>query len=806
MPVEADLAVTHAPVFHDIQQTGDDFWSGELRCTLKALTPLIVGNYQFDYQALSDEVKAAYQKLLGKRGLSASPAEDKKVFEPLCLPAQSGALPGRVLIAGESLKGMVRHALQALLSAPLERVQERVFSFRPNIHMVTAPNRKVDVLPALVISGGGWSKGDASRPNPVEVLLLNSLRDVCYVHPDAEAALPQRIRDLIEEAHDRRAARYADKNGRNALLLTQKESRQAAQKAHLTRGNILKLGKARNPLDIKGFLPVVNLNGIDLQARLNELFHQTHQGASGELRTRSARGYRLLLLRLPSESVSLTVPPDVLQGFYDSLEQLADDTAGHLRDHPLVAPGEVDAIARRLRDFRQRGLRPGDLVFLEIPQGASGPPAFMGHHFYFRKRYRDSIHRTKEPSYATKHLGGPLADLREILCPRPLEQDTGSTGGPKALSGARLLFGYVGTSQGTYRSTEPLTFGIGWNSEAQRRGRSDFAQLAGRIGINMAIEQGAPDRAERFLNQEHAYLVPLRPLGAPKPSAVEVYLTQDRLSRRDDLGTLCTYGDTAGDPSAGNLRGRKFYLHQPDAASDPECYELIKKSQPDWQSGQTVHLLGNQAAIARFVSAPGTEFRFTLRFRDLRSWELGALLFTLAADGALIQRLVAGLKMPHVPGLRQWLGRIPQWKPTGEQPLLALKLGHGRPLGLGSVAVRIDQIHRLRFDGRANPTLEECCVKEVQEQTVDKFAEKLRTCLEGVNLQRWAEAVLLPWLQVHRYAGRGRFDYQRGADGTVFSFHSQERKKHARGRKLAKDPRGAMPRPGGLKSLDDLDR
>src|SRR5947209_5029458 len=64
IPVAPELAVSDSPVFHDVQQTGEDAWSGELRCTLEALTPLLVGNYQFDYQSLARRVKDLYATLL----------------------------------------------------------------------------------------------------------------------------------------------------------------------------------------------------------------------------------------------------------------------------------------------------------------------------------------------------------------------------------------------------------------------------------------------------------------------------------------------------------------------------------------------------------------------------------------------------------------------------------------------------------------------------------------------------------------------------------------------------------------------
>src|SRR5262249_26035458 len=151
----------------------------------------------------------------------------------------------------------------------------------------------------------------------------------------------------------------------------------------------------------------------------------------------------------------------------------------------------------------------------------------------------------------------------------------------------------------------------------------------GRIAINTAVEQdaGAP-LDNRFLNADRECLVPLRPLGAPRASAVEHYLTQDRLDERPDGGILCTYADTPEDAAVGRLPARKLYLPQPDAASQHSCFEL-KPGSPDWKAGTSFMLLSDQAAVARFVSCPGRRFRFTVRFTNLRQWELGALLFCM---------------------------------------------------------------------------------------------------------------------------------------------------------------------------------
>jgi len=56
----------------------------------------------------------------------------------------------------------------------------------------------------------------------------------------------------------------------------------------------------------------------------------------------------------------------------------------------------------------------------------------------------------------------------------------------------------------------------------------------------------------------------------------------------------------------------------------------------------------------------------------------------------------------------------------------------------------------------------------------------------GDRLVQWVKRVLVPWLEVHRYAGRTSYDYPRAGDGTIFGYHSDLRGKHAEGRKKTK--------------------
>jgi hypothetical protein len=229
-------------------------------------------------------------------------------------------------------------------------------------------------------------------------------------------------------------------------------------------------------------------------------------------------------------------------------------------------------------------------------------------------------------------------------------------------------------------------------------------------------------------------------------------------------------------------------------------------------AGTNYMLLGDQAGIGRFVSKPGTQFRFALRFVNLRPWELGALLLTLQPTLDGVHRLHAGLPESARAPLARWMQRVEQkgWNANPAR-LLAHKLGHGRPLGMGSVTVRADGLRRLAVDaGRQLPAVREYrgdALREQTEQAIDPLAKHLAGTLPPAALTAWVDRCLLPWLEVHRYAGRRRFDYPRrsekGQPATIFNHHTHLRGHHADGRKRRK-PSGPRPR-AGLPELHELE-
>ncbi len=135
---------TSTPVWHD-GTTSNGRLSGEVRCEMETLTPLLVGWERG--QVGDNESHWPVPASLPNVGQ----LKDKKSV--LCpLRAPWGNRP--VVIPGDSLKGLLRHELGALLGAPMERVAERSYSYRPNALFPNRPNPKLIARIARVPDDG----------------------------------------------------------------------------------------------------------------------------------------------------------------------------------------------------------------------------------------------------------------------------------------------------------------------------------------------------------------------------------------------------------------------------------------------------------------------------------------------------------------------------------------------------------------------------------------------------------------------------------------------------------------------------
>src|SRR5690606_38311953 len=135
---------TASPIWHD-GTSSQGRLSGEIRFELETLTPLLVGRERGEVgDNRSDWPVPENLPKVGR-------LKDKKSV--LCpLRAPWGKRP--VIIPGDSLKGLLRHELGALLGAPMERVAERSYSYRPNALFPNQPNPKFIARIARVPNDG----------------------------------------------------------------------------------------------------------------------------------------------------------------------------------------------------------------------------------------------------------------------------------------------------------------------------------------------------------------------------------------------------------------------------------------------------------------------------------------------------------------------------------------------------------------------------------------------------------------------------------------------------------------------------
>ena len=172
---------TAKPVWHDGSSSADKL-SGEIRCELETLTPLLVG---WERGKVADNNGADWPV----------PKEfdlgdgQKSVLCPLRAPW--GERP--VIIPGDTLKGLLRHELGALLGAPMERVAERSYSYRPNTLFPNYPNPRLIARLARVPEGG---------------VKESELDNQCKVKVRVPIQLELLSDNLTHDSHHHRAANY----------------------------------------------------------------------------------------------------------------------------------------------------------------------------------------------------------------------------------------------------------------------------------------------------------------------------------------------------------------------------------------------------------------------------------------------------------------------------------------------------------------------------------------------------------------------------------------------------------------------
>lgn len=808
VPVVPKVAISAAPVFHHganpDQQT---LLSGELRLTLKTLTPLLIGHdrYRADQAKGQAPFDQGLVRLSNDWGIPFPVKKEKSIVEPL-------RLDGRVLIPGSALTGMLRHSLGALLSAPMERVTERTYSYRPNIAHAAHGHELLASRPAIVCA-----------VDPVlKVLVLPEARSAVFLRGDRDG--PRNDQWVWNQLGSPSAGDPLNGTFTGLKLDDYHHLVPAAPSTVATLQHIY--------FTYKG-----GMDGTGDLARLIELGSETKPKSETYRHALASAGHH-------ANGVSLDIDTAVRQRYLDTQCHLIDMTDGHLSGrHPRVKNNNQTEIDRIVAGIEaSKTLEVGQLIYVEVELDHRTQRPIrvtsLGHNHHYRVRYTDSVReRGTGAGSTTRPVLAPLPGETALAPPpEPTQPDHAP---PAGLSAARLLFGYASADAP--------------DSGTRDIGKGDFRRLAGRLAFNMAVEQVTdPKDHLRFLDNGRP--VPLRVLGQPRPSAVECYLDQTGAGGK----RLATYGDLPGQPGA-EIKGRKLYLHQPEAATDPSLYRLdsdldaldgcpekgtflrslaghvnlpdnvgqlssrriadvllaqnskwieklekaLTRSSGDKQAPaverqkakaildsipvrtflRTIeHLQGDQAALARYVVKPGASFRCTLRFRDLRPWELGAVLLALEPG-----RIADVPALPNTDAIRTTCTQArAEWgNPAGAQPLFAQKLGGGRPLGLGSVSVAIDRL--ALWDGQTLVPKGHAPGQGQGDVAKNAF-KSLGERLAPIGQDPRGAEVIASWLENHRYRGQPRRDYPRAQDRSsgrheIYVWHTLLRRAHAQQRR-----------------------
>lgn len=659
LPIDPAASVHDAPIWRDGRSDAPRF-SGELLITLTALTPLIVGNHQ---HALDDKHSLLVPQMLDD---------------------------GRVLIGAASLKGMLRAALASLLHAPMERVSEHHYTYRPNL----AGSGKAKEIRAAVVLSDHHSKTD-----PLQVALLDP-KEVVYLPTNIWKALkcPAPGNQLARgctglkfsgpDELDNKAA------FRKKIIVARTPDGEQDRNARITLDHTV----------------LCYAGGIDGEGRLAKAFNEN----------RTIYQYVLYPTRLLEQAMRkpVSIASAVVAQYHETQRILADMQIGHLAPgHPLLNKiGDPKAIQKAIEAHTP--LYRHQLIYVEYDSNTRQITS-LGHHYHYRWAYTSSVTRK----------GGKKRRELDWL---PVETKNPQTGQPERLAAHRLLFGYA----------------LDGGEEGPAGG--NFRRLAGRIAFNTAIEiPGNKTLEERFVNGGEE--IQLRILGMPRPSAVEFYLKQTALPKK-----LITYGDQVDD-LGGDLAGRKFYRHQPDAARSGNLYSPTPaESRHDVNTEE-------RGTRVRYLSRPGSQFRCTLRFDSLRPWELGALLAALDPH-----RLAVTFGLPP--------------SPEG----YAHKLGYGKPLGLGSVRLQLDAARWRENDGWTwqQATGDDQAWRDWSGQALAALKEKL---LASWPDDRARSTHLTAWLAARRWAKSGRAAYPtragKGGQETIFDYHTALRRDHAAARR-----------------------
>ncbi len=751
VPVDATQAVTDDVRGHDGRppRPGEVLVTGTLKVEIEAITPLLVGHSQFPVRDLANPSLMAFTKAWirdqeprpKERQDLLQSAPDKKVLQPM---RAVWLQHSPVLIAPESLKGALMGSVQSLTAAPMSRVADEHYSFRPNLagRPGNTNPRCIAVIEAI--------RYQPDRP-AIEELTLT-------LAPESEIIFVQSERDLLDLGQIGQLVPAG-----TPLMIEGLRSR----RKHNPQGG-----------DVSPVVLTVDhrihryLHGLDGQAILLSQFAKS-RGAKDDIHPHPA-------VLLPDAFTSLG---------RICLEQGSAWLATFNKGLATVWTqyGQSAGLGQTPPEWRV-----GDVLYVEV-DSLTEPSSLvtMGHHFYYRSGYIDSVSRQWN---GLDSNGNVRYQKRQELRPHLHE----SSADRPRLTAARAIAGFV---------DDPAA------ASGERVG--DWVKpwghrMAGRIALNHAVEQGCEVPAEkRFWNagKTYAYYCPddqrdegwtlLPELGGPKASAVEHYLQQPGSGSAAGVSGLWTYGDSLRIPTDGppeiarrspGLAGRKVYPHQLsriEARMDPVC-NVDDRSPPEARKRRTELASNPRAQWARWILNAGSILRCTLDVKDLRLWELGAVWAALRPGdwaGWLQQKVVHPDVSSKLPLSLDAL-KLADVQARNRAESYGNKLGHGRPLGMGSVIYTVSAAE-LKAVSTSSADVVGADLQSWQHRS---FAALWQQLLAGVGdddrPKDWKafDRRLAAWLRAHQFSQVER-DYPRGKARKIYGHHTGMRIAHANQRR-----------------------
>jgi hypothetical protein len=252
--------------------------------------------------------------------------QSKSILYPLRAPWGDRS----VILPGDSLKGLLRHELGALLGAPMERVAERWYSYRPNLkYPDSATNRRLEPRLARIESRGVIHLNGEDYPVPLRMSVLEmATRDEQSYYPRRASG---QVVNPTNGAEPYRGGMAGGRRLPDEVLAS--DARRRVIHTHLDIGKL-----------------AVELPNVPLQSSVLEQYRRT-------------------------------------------LEQLLSKDYGHFSTrHPQVGNDArvqdqgIDAV----RKAAEGAFRPGDLIWVEWDTKKRQIVSF-GWHYYYRWAYQDTV-------------------------------------------------------------------------------------------------------------------------------------------------------------------------------------------------------------------------------------------------------------------------------------------------------------------------------------------------------------------------------------------------------------------------------